>query len=267
VGYTTERIEETLGGGRISFAPADLAVHERRLEPDDPFSALARLFLLGSDLSEPEAEAALGDPEPLVRTGWLDPSSGRVRATLKLVPHGDLLIASDRDDGPMGSDWVAGIHPPSVTLAKLTAPSGRTRGDTGTGNGVQALLAARHAEAVVDRREPARARDRATERRPERRGRPGSRRELLRARRGERFDLVTCNPPYVISRTATPTETAACRGHRSRAASSSRRQRERAALRTSGGWAHPQRLVGPLEPWVEGRGCDGGCSTSAATTR
>ena len=32
-GYTTERLEQALGGGRISFSQPDVAVHERRLEP------------------------------------------------------------------------------------------------------------------------------------------------------------------------------------------------------------------------------------------
>jgi Methyltransferase small domain len=265
VGYTTERIEETLGGGRISFAPADLAVHERRLKPGDPFSSLARLFLLGSELSESEAEAALGDPEPVVRAGWLDPSSGRVRATLKLVPHGDLLIASDRDDGPIGSDWVAGIHPPSVTLAKLTVRRPVASAlDVGTGNGVQALLAARHALAVV-----------ATDVNPHALAiarlnaclngvgnlelREGS---YFAPVEGERFDLVTCNPPYVIS----PENRYAYRDSGLPGDTVSRRVVEQAPkLLEEGGfahvlvsWAHPHGdWWSPLEPWVEGSGCDG----------
>jgi len=32
-GYTTEAIEERLGGGRVSSSPAELAVHLRRLRP------------------------------------------------------------------------------------------------------------------------------------------------------------------------------------------------------------------------------------------
>src|SRR5207253_5960594 len=123
VGYTTERIEDCLGAGRISFAPAGVAVHVRRLPGNEPFSELVKLFLLGLPLSRAEAESVI---EPLTldrleRSGWLEAGGGDVHAPIKLVPHGDLLIASDRDSGEStDADWVAGIHPPSVPLAKLT---------------------------------------------------------------------------------------------------------------------------------------------------
>src|SRR5213592_1358813 len=94
-GYTTERIEDCLGGGRISFAPADVAVHVRRLPGGEPFSELVKLFLLGLPLSRSEVESALEQPtlEALERSGWLEAADGELRATVKLVPHGDLLIA------------------------------------------------------------------------------------------------------------------------------------------------------------------------------
>ena len=113
-------------------------------------------------------------------------------------------IVSDRDaDGQAGSEWVAGLHPPSVTLAKLTVRREVGRAlDVCTGNGIQALLASRHAETVV-----------ATDINPRALEIAGL--ELLslngnsnvELRQGsyfepagnERFDLITCNPPYVIS--------------------------------------------------------------------
>jgi len=164
-----------------------------------------RLFLLGAPLEPGEAEAAFGpvDVGALTDSAWLEQAEGGVRATLKLVPHGDLLIASDREtEGPTGSGWVAGIHPPSVTLAKLTVRRPVVRAlDVGTGNGIQALLASRQAESVV-----------ATDVNPRALAlaalnarlngatnielREGS---FFDPAQGERFDLVTCNPPYVIS--------------------------------------------------------------------
>ena len=203
--YTTERLEETLGGGQMSLSAADVAAHERRLPPGDPFTALVRLFLLGAPLGADEAEAALGsvDVEGLLAAGWLEPAEGGARAALKVVPHGDVLIASDREaDDDAASDCVAGIHPPSVTLANLTVRRHAARAlDVATGNGIQALLASRHADTVV-----------ATDVNPRALAvaalnarlngadnvelRQGS---YFAPVEGERFDLLTCNPPYVIS--------------------------------------------------------------------
>jgi hypothetical protein len=256
VGYTTERIEETLGIGRISFGAADLAVHERRLEPGEPFSTAVRLFLLGAEVPEAEAFAEVG--------GLLEASAGGVRATLKLVPHGDLLLASDRDDDEMDRDWVAGIHPPSVTLAKLTVRAPVTRAlDTGAGNGIQALLASRHAETVVatdvNPRALAFARLNAGLNQVENLElREGSYFEPVE---GERFDLLTCNPPYVIS----PEGRYAFRDSGLPGDTVSRVVVEQAPeLLEEGGfahilvsWAHPPGdWWSALEPWVEGRGCD-----------
>lgn len=266
-GYTTARIEETLGGGRISFAAADVAVHERRLASGEPFSALVGLFLLGATLDQDEAEAAL-DPVgvgALVEAGWLEAADGGVRATLRLVPHGDLLIASDREtDGPTGSDWVAGIHPPSVTLAKLTVrrPVGRAL-DVGTGNGIQALLASRHAEEVVATDVNPRALELAgLNARLNGAGnielRQGS---YFAPAEGERFDLVTCNPPYVIS----PEARYAYRDSGLPGDTVSREVVEQAPARLNEGgfahilvsWAHAAGDPwGPVEPWVADRGCD-----------
>jgi methylase of polypeptide subunit release factors len=260
-GYTTERIEQTIGGGRLSFSPADVAVHVRRLRgADEPFAALAKLFLLGLTLDAVEASAVLDIAE-----GWLEPHRDGVRAAVKLVPHGDLLIASDRDaDGPTGADWVAGMHPPSVTLAKLTVrrPVERVL-DVGTGNGVQALLASRHAETVVatdvNRRALAfaelNARLNGVSNIEHRHG------SYFEAADGERFDLVTCNPPYVIS----PESSYAYRdsGLPGDAVSREVVQAVPDHLAEDGfahilvSWAHePGDWSTPLQRWVEGRGCD-----------
>jgi hypothetical protein len=262
-GYTTDRIEETLGIGRISFGAADLAVHERRLEPGEPFGTAVRLFLLGAELPALEAQSAF-DVDELLRLGWLETPGDAVRATLKLVPHGDLLLASDRDDGGMDADWVAGIHPPSVTLAKLTVRRPVARAlDTGTGNGIQALLASRHAETVTATDVNPRALDFARlnaglNQVENLEFREGSYFEPVE---GERFDLLTCNPPYVIS----PESRYAFRDSGLPGDTVSRVVIEQASeLLAEGGFAHilvswahtPGDWWSPLEPWVEGRGCD-----------
>lgn len=233
-------------------------MHERRLEPDEPFSAAVRLFLLGAEVPTAEAEAFVDFGE------LLEASGDGVRAKVKLVPHGDLLLASDRDDDAADANWVAGIHPPSVTLAKLTVRRPVTRAlDTGTGNGIQALLASRHAEAViatdVNPRALAFARLNAALNQVENiELREGS---FFEPVEGERFDLLTCNPPYVIS----PESRFAFRDSGLPGDTVSRVVVERAPeLLDEGGfahilvsWAHPPGdWWSPLEPWVEGRGCD-----------
>ena len=238
-------------------------MHERRLEPGEPFTVAVRLFLLGAELPAADAEAAF-DLDQLLRLGWLETSGDAVRATLKLVPHGDLLLASDRDDGGTDANWVAGIHPPSVTLAKLTGRRPVTRAlDTGTGNGIQALLASRHAETVTATDVNPRALDFArlnavlngVENLELREG------SYFEPVEGERFDLLTCNPPYVIS----PESRYAFRDSGLPGDTVSRVVIEQAPeLLDEGGFAHilvswahrPGDWWGPLEPWVEGRGCD-----------
>jgi methylase of polypeptide subunit release factors len=232
-------------------------VHERRLAAAEPFGVAVRLFLLGAEVAAADAEAFEADE-------LLEASENGVRATLKLVPHGDLLLASDRDDDSPDAYWVAGIHPPSVTLAKLTVRDPVARAlDMGTGNGIQALLASRHAEAVVatdvNPRALAFARLNAALNDVENLElREGSYFEPVA---GERFDLITCNPPYVIS----PESRYAYRDSGLLGDTVSRMVVERAPeLLEDGGfahllvsWAHPPgEWWAPIEPWVENRGCD-----------
>jgi len=266
-GYTTDRIAERLGGGRISFAPVDVVVHLRRLPPEEPFAALVRLLLLGLTLDVEHVERAFWplDLETLLRSGWLEARGGGVGAVLKVVPHGDLLIASDHDaERPPGFDWVAGIHPPSVTLAKLTVRQNVERSlDIGTGNGIQALLASRHARFAVATDVNPRALAIATLNTrlndvANLEYRQGSYFEPVA---GEQFDLLTCNPPYVIS----PETQYAFRDSGLERDDVSRHVVQAAphVLREGGfahllvSWAHsPGDWSTPLERWVDGSGCD-----------
>ena len=94
------------------------------------------------------------------------------------------------------------MSPPARLLARLTvrAAAGRVL-DLGCGGGVQALLAARHAESVVgvdlNPRALAFARFNARLNRVHNvEWREG---DLFAPVAGERFDLVVSNPPYVVS--------------------------------------------------------------------
>ena len=83
----------------------------------------------------------------------LTPDDDLVRGAARLVPHDELLIASDHGAAADGhADQVPGVHRPSVALAHLTVRgSGKRALDLCTGNGIQAILLAAHAESVVRR--------------------------------------------------------------------------------------------------------------------
>src|SRR5207249_4314333 len=122
---------------------------------------------------------------------------------VELVPTEDLVIACDPFLEEFESpDHVLGLSPPTRVLACLTArePVGSVL-DVGTGNGLQALLAARHADQVVAVDISPRALRfgrfnallNGIENVEFREG------NLFDPVEGERFDLIVCNPPYVIS--------------------------------------------------------------------
>jgi methylase of polypeptide subunit release factors len=268
-GFTAEAVEERLGTGELSSRPADVATHLRRLEDDDAFATLARAFLLGADVPADRLADAAGLPaERLAALGLVALDGGLARAQARLVPHGEYVVASDggTEGADVPYDHVPGIQAPSVTLAKLAVrrPCARAL-DLGTGCGIQALLAARHAERVV-----------ATDVNPRALAftsfnaalngidtvelREGDGFEPVA---GERFDLIVANPPYVIS----PDAAYAYRDSGLPADELCRRVVAGASERLAeGGFAHV--LVSwaladadvdwatPLRAWVDGSGCD-----------
>jgi Methyltransferase small domain len=268
-GFTAERIESTLGVAELSAAPGQAAVHRRRLAAGDAFSTLARLFVLG-DAVEPSAAAAVFAPvslESVAMLGLLETERDAVRASARLLPHGDYYLASDLVALEPSSDWVAGIHAPSVTLAKLAVrlPVEATL-DLGTGCGIQALLAAKHSDRVVATDVNARALAFA------RFNAALNGIDVVEFRHGdlfepvadERFGLVVANPPYVIS----PDTTYAYRDSGLPRDTVCRRIVERVpGFLAEGGFAHVlvswvhapgdgDEWAEPLREWVRGSGCD-----------
>jgi methylase of polypeptide subunit release factors len=119
------------------------------------------------------------------------------------VPTGQLLIACDRfRDELERPDHVLGLSPPTRVLASLTVRRRvESALDVGTGNGLQALLAASHADRVVATDLNPRAL-RFAEFNAALNGAEGI--ELREGSvfdpvAGETFDLIVSNPPYVIS--------------------------------------------------------------------
>jgi SAM-dependent methyltransferase len=135
---------------------------------------------------------------------WLLPD-GTAAVRLQALPHGGLDVTVPHDAGNAASavaqDQVLGAGAASLTLAAATPRTAIQRVlDVGCGQGLQAVLAAPHAQHVV-----------ATDRNPRAVAytrlaaalngvsvevRSG---DLLEPVAGEAFDLVVSNPPFVVS--------------------------------------------------------------------
>lgn len=179
---------------------------------ESPLETLTRLFPLQAAVGIEQAEAALpGLVDPLCVAGLLERSVGSVRARMDLRPYADddrdWWVVSDLTPGldgaptKVGPDHVLGISSASSSLAQLTVrrPVGRAL-DLGTGCGVQSLHLAAHADSVVatdvNRRALAMTRLNARLNGFAVDAREGS---LYAPVRGEEFDLVVTNPPFVVS--------------------------------------------------------------------
>jgi len=202
---------------------------------------LLRLFLLQSPVPRAAAESAGLPVEDCLAHGWLTSDDGQdgagtaqggtaqggggtVRATVDIRPYandiagtddaGDAWIVSDLGcsvggaggigavGGVPRAELVLGVGGASTTLANITVrrPVRRVL-DLGTGSGVQALYAARHAAVVVATDVNARALHftrltAALSGLANIETRQGS---LFEPVPGETFDLVVSNPPFVIS--------------------------------------------------------------------
>ncbi|MGP7960075.1 DUF7059 domain-containing protein [Sanguibacter sp. A247] len=212
--------------GREEGVPARLALARVLADEATPGdvrarAVLASMFVLGGAVARADLDAALPTLglDGALELGLVGPAPDAGAPDAVVVPLLDLRpYAADDARGPI--DWwlasdlgelatgrelepdhVLGAGGASLTLAQVTsrAPVGRVL-DLGTGCGIQALHASRHAEHVVatDLSEPALAFAAFT---AALNGvtfelRHGS---MLEPVRGETFDLVVSNPPFVIT--------------------------------------------------------------------
>jgi hypothetical protein len=211
--YTVGSVETLLG----ETAGAALRRHEttpalRRTTDGSALSTLTRLFLLQTSVQRRDAERALpGLVDLLTSQGLLLASAGEVRAVLDCRPYADeahdwwvvsdLTPALDGQPVRVEPDHVLGVTPASTSLAQLTVRHEVGRAlDLGTGCGVQSLHLATHARSVVATDVNARALEVASLNAAlnglQLDLRSGS---LWDPVPGETFDLVTSNPPFVIS--------------------------------------------------------------------
>ncbi|MGH3092031.1 MAG: DUF7059 domain-containing protein, partial [Gaiellaceae bacterium] len=118
-GYTAENVREALGlEASRRVRRSELPVYRRRLTGTTPLESLIRLFWLGDPVERAEAARALAPLglETAAGLGLVEEAGEGARARVRLVPFDPLVLACDRDDAG-GRDYVAGVHPPSVTLA------------------------------------------------------------------------------------------------------------------------------------------------------
>jgi methylase of polypeptide subunit release factors len=183
----------------------DVVVAERRLS-ESPLETAIRLLYLELAVPEKKAVAALGSAgvDALLITGLVDRAGDELVPNGRIVPVDDTLLASDgftrdADDPP---DYVATYTPTARTCDLLTPrPRVKRALDVGTGSGIHALLAARHAKHVV-----------ATDVNPRALAYTALNAELndldnvecrngsfFEPADGETFGLITCNAPFVVS--------------------------------------------------------------------
>jgi methylase of polypeptide subunit release factors len=220
--WTVDAVHELLGPvaqAAMAREEAVPALRALRDQLDEPLAALTAVFVLGRPIARRRLAGALPrlGVDGAGRLGLVEAAGegmdDEVRALVDLRPYAaqdaggtaHWWVASDLGElatgRPLGPDPVLGVGGASVTLARCTVrtPVGRVL-DVGTGCGVQALHAGRHAGAVVATDLSGRALAFARlnlalngVRADLRQG------DLLEPTRGELFDLVVSNPPFVIT--------------------------------------------------------------------
>jgi methylase of polypeptide subunit release factors len=231
-----------------------------RYRAGDPRAALARLFVLGEEV--PLSSLSLADPAMLAGEGLIEVRGDKAVARLRLTPFAGMLVAHDAD--ATDASFVTGVNATSRTLATMTVRRPVERAlDLGTGCGIEALLATRHARTVVATDINPRALEYAALN-ARLNGETLDLREgsLFETVAGETFGLIVANPPFVVSpdsefiyRDSSLAGDAICREV----------VRGAAAHLEPGGFATvlcnwicrtPEERWEPLAAWVEGLPCD-----------
>jgi protein-L-isoaspartate O-methyltransferase len=231
-----------------------------------PLNTLVRLFLLQQSVRTAETRQAVA-PTPLedwAAAGLLRLAGAEAQAAVELRPHKDLLTAADWPDTAT-PEPVMGVAASTQALARLTIRGRVDRAlDLGTGCGVLALLAARHSDAVaavdLNPRAVAFARFNAILNGVSNVAWHAG--DWFEPVRGQAFERIVCNPPFVIGPGDGPMHTQV-----GRPADGLCRDLVRAApafLRPGGfcqlvcNWAciAGQDWRARLAGWFEGTGCD-----------
>lgn len=151
--YTGPRHTEFLSEFQL-VAPRNVPNLVRIAAPESQLKTLVLLFLFGMPTDVTAAREAVHPVtlEALERMGLLELEAGLAKATVSLVPFGELVLAVDLHEkiyNGAPSNVVMGMTQSTLELGNLTIrrPSHNTL-DFGTGSGIQAFLAAAHSERV-----------------------------------------------------------------------------------------------------------------------
>src|SRR5271168_4903437 len=215
IGYSEILIRGRLGLGDLADLQWRLVsvYRSERLATRDALALAIDLFLLQGALPADELERLLAASERdvLIRAGLLAvDETGLARARASLFPVGDRLIFSDHawPEFPnpgytsVPYDQVMGVGLDSRHLARCTPRRPfRAALDICTGSGIHALLASTHTEKVlaIDINERAASCTRFNARASGTGNLEVAVGDLFEAASGERFDLITANPPFVPS--------------------------------------------------------------------
>ncbi|CAK7288273.1 DUF7059 domain-containing protein [Streptomyces misionensis] len=215
--FTADGLLDLLGApAYAALARSETVPALRATRGDTPLETLVRLFLLQQPVAR-ERVAAVLPVEEAVEAGWLTRVGGdEVAATVDVRPYGgpggeDWFIVSDLGCavggaggiGQRAEGVVLGVGGASTTLAGITVRTPVAAAlDLGTGSGIQALHASRHATRVTatdlnPRALHITALTLALSGAPAAELREGSLFEPVRD--DEKFDLIVSNPPFVIS--------------------------------------------------------------------
>jgi len=248
----------------------DLPVYLRRLT-DSPLHNLIRLFLLGVSVEREALAIALAPlaPDALLALGLAQEKDGAFTSPYRVTAFAEMYFVSDRFliGDILRPDFVTGVNNTTINLAALTIRRSGRALDIGTGCGVQALLASAHCEQVIATDINPRALEMARfnaalNRATNIEWRLGN---FFEPVAGAEFDLIMCNPPYVIS----PQTDYIFRNAGLRGDAVSRAIVTQAAhyLREGGfaivlcDWIHTsqEKWWAPLEAWVAQSKCDALC--------
>jgi methylase of polypeptide subunit release factors len=204
--YTEKKIYETLeiphlGIASLSYMPILL---DFKLAENTPFNKLAKLFLFSQDLPREELLKDLfgeKDLEAYLRMGILEKKEDLIRSSIGFYPCLGYYIATDRNYPDYRfPNAVMYLGQDSYTLARATMrkPVKRTL-DICSGSGVHAILAAAHSDEVIGVDINGRAINfsRFNSIFNDVKNVRFMQGDLFEPVRGEKFDLILANPPFV----------------------------------------------------------------------